>query len=55
MKVTLTLTKAEAQAILRHPAPNLDYGVRRSKAITTAWNKIQTATSQTLRDDKDRS
>jgi hypothetical protein len=55
MNVTITLTKAEAQAVLRHPAPNLGHGVRQSKTITTAWNKIQAATHQTIRDGKDRS
>jgi hypothetical protein len=59
MNVTITLTKAEAQAVLRHPAPNLGHGVRQSKTITTAWNKIQTATHQTAYEDthptKDRS
>ena len=55
MNVTVTLTKAEAQAILRHPAPNLGFGVRQSKTITTAWNKIQTATHHTILDDKDQS
>lgn len=46
MKITVTLTKAEAAAILSHPAPRYADGVRRSKAIESAYAKIQAAVQE---------